>query len=65
MRQEKINLFVRSLSKSSKADYYRELVGVRLAELKYVIDSINPLELTTLEQVKDLIKEAQGKKARA
>jgi hypothetical protein len=33
----------------------------QLQELKYVIDSINPLELATLEQVKDLIDEKTGK----
>lgn len=34
----------------------------QLQELKYVIDSINPLEFTTIEQVKELIKEAAKKK---
>ncbi len=33
----------------------------QLQELKYVIDSINPLELVTLEQVKELIEE-KGKR---
>lgn len=36
----------------------------QLQELKYIIDSINPLELATLEQVKGLIEEKieKGKK---
>ncbi|MAG22056.1 MAG: hypothetical protein CL943_01995 [Candidatus Diapherotrites archaeon] len=34
----------------------------QLQELKYVIDSINPLELATLQQVKDLIDEKIAKK---
>ena len=33
----------------------------QLQELKYIIDSINPLELATLEQVKDLIDERTGR----
>lgn len=37
--QEKIKLFTLFISKTSKADYYQELVGIRLAELKYVIDN--------------------------
>jgi vacuolar-type H+-ATPase subunit I/STV1 len=36
----------------------------QLQELKYVIDSINPLELVTLEQVKELIGEKPGKAKR-
>lgn len=32
-----------------------------LKELKYVIDSINPLEFTTISQVKDLIEKSKGK----
>jgi hypothetical protein len=30
-----------------------------LAELKYIIDSINPLEFTTLSQVKDMIEKSK------
>ncbi len=37
----------------------------QLQELKYVIDSINPLELATLEQVKELIAEKKGKRKQA
>lgn len=32
-----------------------------LKELKYVIDSINPLEFTTISQVKDLIEKSKKK----
>ena len=34
----------------------------QLKELKYVIDSINPLEYVTVQQVKDMIDERTGKK---
>ena len=34
----------------------------QLQELKYVIDSINPLDFATLQQVKELIDEKTGKK---
>ena len=34
-------------------------------ELKYVIDSINPLEFATLDQVKEMIEKSKDKKAEA
>ena len=34
-------------------------------ELKYLLDSVNPLEFTTLEQVKELINEKLGKNQEA
>jgi len=34
-------------------------------ELKYVIDSINPLEFATLSQVKDMIEKSKNKKLEA
>jgi vacuolar-type H+-ATPase subunit I/STV1 len=34
-------------------------------ELKYVIDSINPLEFTTLDQVKEMIEKSKDKKVEA
>lgn len=37
----------------------------QLKEVKYVIDSINPLELATLEQVKELIDEKISRKKKA
>ena len=48
-----------------------EDLGSRLAtkeeikELKYVIDSINPLEFTTLSQVKEMIDKSKDKKVEA
>jgi len=34
-------------------------------ELKFVIDSINPLEFATLDQVRDMIEKSKGKKVEA
>ena len=36
----------------------------QLQELKYVIDSINPLEFATIAQVKDIIESKLGKEER-
>ena len=36
-----------------------------LKELKYVIDSINPMEFTTLDQVKEMIDKSKEKKVEA
>jgi len=39
-----------------------EATHSQLLELKYVIDSINPLEYASLDQVKELLDEKLGKK---
>ncbi len=41
----------------------RSASSEELKELKFVIDSINPLEYVTLDQVKQMIDDRAGKKA--
>jgi len=44
------------------ANQSRKFVGAdELKELRYIVDSINPLDLATLEQVKELIKRESEK----
>ena len=37
--KEKILLFVLTLAPNKKSEYYEEIVGARLAELKYIVDT--------------------------
>jgi len=48
--KEKITLMILSLSSQKKADFYVKLVGVRMSELKYVVDKKDIANIQTASQ---------------
>lgn len=48
--REKISLGVLSFFPSKKVDYYQDLIGVRLAELKYIVDRKDVANIQTTSQ---------------
>ena len=56
-QQEKIEKKIRSLETNMELFTKRFAKAEELKEMKYIIENINPLEYTTVEQVKKLIKD--------
>ncbi len=52
-----------SLPSKDSADLKKQVEELRkeVTEMRYVLNSINPLEFATLDQVKNLLKEKEGK----
>lgn len=55
---EELNIVIANLSR-------KFVSSEELKELRYIIDSINPLDLATLEQVKEIVKNALEKKQKS
>ncbi len=60
-KQKEIDLRLRQIESTLELFSKRYARNEDLKEIKYIIDNINPLEYTTVEQVKKIIKENQGK----
>lgn len=52
---EELNIVTASLSR-------KFVTSEELKELRYIVDSINPIELATVDQVKEIVKKALGEK---
>jgi hypothetical protein len=59
-QQDKITKKIRSLETNMELFTKRFAKAEELKEMKYIIENINPLEYTTVEQVKKLIKDSKS-----
>ena len=62
-KQEEIEHRLKNIESSLELFSKRYAKSEELKEMKYIIDNINPLEYTTVEQVKKIIKENKKTKS--
>jgi len=60
-KQKEIDLRLKQIEATLELFSKRYARNEDLKEIKYIIDNINPLEYTTVEQVKKIVKENQVK----
>jgi len=60
-KQKEIDLRLKQIEATLELFSKRYARSEDLKEIKYIIDNINPLEYTTVEQVKKIVKDNSGK----